>query len=184
MIWIQFYAKLPGWSQLSNPSDLPFFMNFYLQIIFITPGINVLYLRIYWNKLSHWQLIDMRSVGDHYTDSLWHIKGSLFNGLLVTVPGSLSFVGYCLEEVQANIMPQWPRHDPLYPWHQRQKSWWHHQMETFSALLALCAGNSPTTGEFGTVNISGPRAALQRRRQKCRSLTGRVGYRFLSPVHH
>ena len=27
-------------------------------------------------------------------------------------------------------------------------SWWHHQMETFSALLALCAGNSPVTGEF------------------------------------
>ena len=27
-------------------------------------------------------------------------------------------------------------------------SWWRHQMETFSALLALCAGNSPITGEF------------------------------------
>ena len=26
--------------------------------------------------------------------------------------------------------------------------WWHHKMETFSALLALCAGNSPVTGEF------------------------------------
>ena len=26
--------------------------------------------------------------------------------------------------------------------------WWRHQMETFSALLALCAGNSPITGEF------------------------------------
>ena len=26
--------------------------------------------------------------------------------------------------------------------------WWHHQMETFSALLALCAGNSPVPGEF------------------------------------
>ena len=25
---------------------------------------------------------------------------------------------------------------------------WHHQMETFSTLLALCAGNSPVTGEF------------------------------------
>ena len=25
--------------------------------------------------------------------------------------------------------------------------WWRHQMETFSALLALCAGNSPVTGE-------------------------------------
>ena len=26
--------------------------------------------------------------------------------------------------------------------------WWRHQRETFSALLALCAGNSPVTGEF------------------------------------
>ena len=26
--------------------------------------------------------------------------------------------------------------------------WWRHRMETFSALLALCAGNSPVTGEF------------------------------------
>ena len=28
--------------------------------------------------------------------------------------------------------------------------WWRHQMETFSALLAICAGNSPVTGEFPT----------------------------------
>ena len=27
-------------------------------------------------------------------------------------------------------------------------TWWCHQMETFSALLAICAGNSPVTGEF------------------------------------
>ena len=27
-------------------------------------------------------------------------------------------------------------------------SWWRHQMETFSALLALGGGNSPITGEF------------------------------------
>ena len=27
-------------------------------------------------------------------------------------------------------------------------TWRRHQMETFSALLALCAGNSPVTGEF------------------------------------
>ena len=26
--------------------------------------------------------------------------------------------------------------------------WWRHQMETFSALLAICAGNSPIPGEF------------------------------------
>ena len=28
--------------------------------------------------------------------------------------------------------------------------WWRHEMETFSALLAICAGNSPVTGEFPT----------------------------------
>ena len=26
--------------------------------------------------------------------------------------------------------------------------WWRHQMETFSALLAICAGNSPVPGEL------------------------------------
>ena len=30
-------------------------------------------------------------------------------------------------------------------WH---NAWWRHQMETFSALLAICAGKSPVTGEF------------------------------------
>ena len=27
-------------------------------------------------------------------------------------------------------------------------TWWRHQMETFSALLAICTGNSPVPGEF------------------------------------
>ena len=29
-------------------------------------------------------------------------------------------------------------------------TWWCHQMETFSALLAICAGNSPVPGKFPT----------------------------------
>ena len=28
------------------------------------------------------------------------------------------------------------------------KTWWRHQTETFSVLLAICAENSPVTGEF------------------------------------
>ena len=32
--------------------------------------------------------------------------------------------------------------------HSLTHSWWRHQMETFSALLAFCAGNSPVPGEF------------------------------------
>ena len=34
--------------------------------------------------------------------------------------------------------------------HKRRFSWWRHQMKTFSALLAICAGNSPVPGEFPT----------------------------------
>ena len=30
------------------------------------------------------------------------------------------------------------------------RAWWRHQMETFSALLAICAGNSPVPGIFPT----------------------------------
>ena len=28
------------------------------------------------------------------------------------------------------------------------KTWWRHQMEPFSTLLTICAGNSPAPGEF------------------------------------
>ena len=30
------------------------------------------------------------------------------------------------------------------------RTWWRHRMETFCALLAICAGNSPVSGEFPT----------------------------------
>ena len=39
------------------------------------------------------------------------------------------------------VLCRWTRQIKLH-------SWWRHQMETFSALLALCSGNSPVTGEF------------------------------------
>ena len=49
-------------------------------------------------------------------------------------------------------MPYWHRHpsfsiDPIYLWCS-PFPWWRHQMETFSELLAICAENSPVTGEF------------------------------------
>ena len=31
-----------------------------------------------------------------------------------------------------------------------QQTWWRHQMETTFTLLAICAENSPVTGEFPT----------------------------------
>ena len=35
-----------------------------------------------------------------------------------------------------------------YVLHQQIHAWWRHQIETFSSLLDICAGNSPVTGEF------------------------------------
>ena len=37
---------------------------------------------------------------------------------------------------------------PTILWEEIAGPWWRHQMETFSALLAISAGNSPVTGEF------------------------------------
>ena len=38
-------------------------------------------------------------------------------------------------------------YDPQYT-NSTPHAWWRHRMETFSALLTFCAGNSPVTGEF------------------------------------
>ena len=42
---------------------------------------------------------------------------------------------------------------PEAQWNQKMvpaNPWWRHQMETFSVLLAICAGNWPVPGEFPT----------------------------------
>ena len=46
----------------------------------------------------------------------------------------------------------WPLASPgrNLPWHWLCEWWWRHQMETFSPLLAFCAGNSPVTVEFSS----------------------------------
>ena len=54
------------------------------------------------------------------------------------------FLGiYCTSYIIGVIRLEW-----LFRYKLLHLSWWRHQMKTFSALLALCAGNSPVTGEF------------------------------------
>ena len=50
--------------------------------------------------------------------------------------GSHFYILYCSKMLHTN--------------HLRIIPWWRHQMETFSALLAICAGNSSVIGEFPT----------------------------------
>ena len=55
------------------------------------------------------------------------------------------------EDVEgAHQRPQWRPGQPPLQLSVTVYAWWRHQMETFSALLALCTGNSPVTGEFPT----------------------------------
>ena len=76
--------------------------------------------------------------------SVTKIHSLLCCGLLLFVDVSVGFTHTFLKNffigAEATIDPMPIKHH----W----KTWWRHQMETFSALLALCAGNSPVTGEF------------------------------------
>ena len=58
------------------------------------------------------------------------LSQAMLRGLILTNRSSRGIV-YCLA-IDAGLIT----------------TWWRHQKETFSALLALCVGNSPVTGEF------------------------------------
>ena len=77
--------------------------------------------------------------GDCYTAAqIIMMMSSNGNILRVTCPLCGEFTGY-----------QWiPLTKASDATRLHRSSWWRHQMETFSASLALCAGNSPVTGEF------------------------------------
>ena len=54
----------------------------------------------------------------------------------------------CDDDTQDVTSDYWLKSDVLNGTFYSGLPWWRHQMETFSALLAICAGNSPVPGEF------------------------------------
>ena len=70
------------------------------------------------------------------------------NGLMVSSHTLRKYL-YMLVLSLNHVSKNGPRRPPeckdgvVIPW-----SWWRHQMGIFSALLALCVGNSPVNGEF------------------------------------
>ena len=77
--------------------------------------------------------------------------------LLATVPGSGGkVVKHHSISVYAHLYKEFGNHLSKYlnHWYSlpfERQPWWRHQMEIFSALLAICAGgNSPVIGEFPT----------------------------------
>ena len=58
----------------------------------------------------------------------------------------------CVIKMRTNVVVvfenEWTTFCWCYAIVSRAVAWWRHQMDTFSALLALCVGTSPVTGEF------------------------------------
>ena len=75
-----------------------------------------------------------------YFDQVWPRGLSKHNFPRVHSSGQLSEVGWDCPVIMKSLGRHWLWICP----------WWRHQMETFSALLAICAGNSPVPGEFPT----------------------------------
>ena len=91
------------------------------------------------NGQSSWQGIETSCF-------MWRHRNELFDvlrRLVHHIPRNLltCFAIFCLGELPTNF---YAYISVLHRWY----PWWRHQMETFSALLALCAGNSPVTGKF------------------------------------
>ena len=65
----------------------------------------------------------------------------------------LWYEGVCQNRVRTStyiLQYLWDVITYLSLWYLLLAPWWRHQMEIFSALLAICAGNSPVPGEFPT----------------------------------
>ena len=75
-----------------------------------------------------------------------NIQKALFKGIGIQNP-NLFIVIKCVKLVEVTLKHRF--HTCTWSSLDRQIiSWWRHQMETFSALLVLCTGNSPVPGEF------------------------------------
>ena len=70
----------------------------------------------------------------HYLNQWWVVTYHLW-GLWTKGNFPQTVLGITYYKVGKNYMHWW-------------SAWWRHQMETFSTLLAICAGNSPVPGEF------------------------------------
>ena len=108
-----------------------------IHTLFINLGFQAKILQLIW---KHRYVITVVGQFDSYFEciehkTIWEIFHS-YIWMLMLVMLSITASSF-----KTHLLDRW--RDCLY-----HAAWWRHQMETFSALLALCAGNSPVPGEF------------------------------------
>ena len=70
---------------------------------------------------------------------MWSVLGPLFRSVIYDKSG---------ESIGLSCASYYHTRSKWFTISLRMSTWWRHQMEIFSALLAICAGNSPVPGEF------------------------------------
>ena len=78
-----------------------------------------------------------------------HLSPFLYTSMIIGLPHDILYnlVDYTMSSKQRKHIINLQRKYRISS-NRRFYSWWRHQMETFSALLVICAGNSSVTGEF------------------------------------
>ena len=76
----------------------------------------------------------------HNVENWWKLQTHFYVSRNESNPTMLQFI-WCVHYMTLVVHTHKPCHRALLRW--REESWWRHEMEKFSALLAICAGNSP-----------------------------------------
>ena len=95
----------------------------------------------WWNHAAEWFSSDWKIRSWSGWNVSWREgRSGVFNGEHRQLTMMMTSCGSC----------SWQRSVFQFELWRKNLSWWRHQMETFFALLAIYAGNSPLTGEFPT----------------------------------
>ena len=116
----------------------------------MTKNMLVTYSAFILNTKREWQTMDIfiqinvcRCVSKSHTFE--YIKMMLLRALTVLFK---ALFNYTISNFKAYIDLLWIFMNKCIKRSTQSKLWWDHQIETYSVLLVLCAGNSPVTGEF------------------------------------
>ena len=102
-----------------------------------------------WNLPDSHDFGKYQDCGNNCTSSYYHHHiGNMTYYPLFKVRSWNNGIHYMFRYIMTRISSTHIRH-PIVP-SLDGSTWWRHQMENFSTLLALCAGNSPVNGEFPT----------------------------------
>ena len=124
-------------------------------IMILSLGILVLLIKhMHHEKRRKHMQIQINSATYHVRTTEYHVNG-YYPVPLIRMQSIITLFNHCADACELIVFSeryQWAsscdKHNPIANVLHSRLSWWRHQMETFSALLTLCAGNSPVTGEF------------------------------------